>query len=273
MTDRLNPQAEQMADESMMRTLAAQAEALWPQELPLLDRYRLPGDALILDAGCGSGEISRRLLARYPGARLLGIDVLEGSLALARQRAAALGERARFENRSVFSTGLDGGAFDLVVCRHVLQAIPHPERALAELVRVTRPGGWLHLLVEDYGMVHFPRRRRDPDEFWSRVRPRFEAALGTDMRIGRHAPPLLVRLGLTDIRVDYLPLDTLRVPRPVFSAIWAAWRDGYVEVLARHTGMPEPEVRDHFDDMIATLEDPASYALWMVPVASARRPA
>ena len=38
----LNPQGEQMADESMIRTLAAQVEAIWPQEKKLIDFYRLP---------------------------------------------------------------------------------------------------------------------------------------------------------------------------------------------------------------------------------------
>jgi len=41
MTD-LNPQAKQMADESMVRNLDAQARAIWPQEIPLLRRYLLP---------------------------------------------------------------------------------------------------------------------------------------------------------------------------------------------------------------------------------------
>ena len=44
--------------------------------------------------------------------------------------------RVRFENRSIFELGLPDDTFDLVVCRHVLQAIPHADRAIAELVRV-----------------------------------------------------------------------------------------------------------------------------------------
>jgi ubiquinone/menaquinone biosynthesis C-methylase UbiE len=44
-----------MADESMVRTLSAQAEAIWPQESALLRKYRLPPSARILDAGCGTG--------------------------------------------------------------------------------------------------------------------------------------------------------------------------------------------------------------------------
>jgi hypothetical protein len=38
-----NPQAEQMGDESMARNLAHQAEAIWPQELPLFERSGLAG--------------------------------------------------------------------------------------------------------------------------------------------------------------------------------------------------------------------------------------
>src|SRR5579871_3656761 len=59
MTD-LNPQAKQMADESMVQNLDAQARAIWPQETPLFRRYTLPAEPQILDAGCGTGEASWR---------------------------------------------------------------------------------------------------------------------------------------------------------------------------------------------------------------------
>ena len=65
MTD-LNPQAKQMADESMVRNLDAQARAIWPQEAPLLRRYALPAEPRILDAGCGTGEGASRLAELFP---------------------------------------------------------------------------------------------------------------------------------------------------------------------------------------------------------------
>jgi ubiquinone/menaquinone biosynthesis C-methylase UbiE len=61
MTLERNPQAEQMAHESMLRTLAAQAEAIWPAEQALFQRYGLEGPIHIVDVGCGSGEITSRL--------------------------------------------------------------------------------------------------------------------------------------------------------------------------------------------------------------------
>src|SRR5437868_9700972 len=146
----LNPQAREIADESMVRNLAAQAEAIWPQEQPLFARYALPADAHILDAGCGTGEISFRVARMWPRVHVLGVDLLDEHLERARARCAGMGERLRFENRSIFDLQLPDAAFDLTVCRHVLQAIPHADRAVAELARVTKRGGWIHLIAEDY---------------------------------------------------------------------------------------------------------------------------
>ena len=270
MTNDLNPQAKEMADESMVRNLAAQAEAIWPQEQRFFDRYQLASGARILDAGCGTGEISARLCERFPQASLLGVDVVDDHLARASARCASSGGRARFENRSIFELGLPDRSFDLVVCRHVLQAIPHAERAVAELARVTRSGGWIHLIPEDYLMIHFEPNRLDADDFWTEGPRRFGEALGTDLRIGRRAYGILRRLGLSDITVDYVVVDTLRVPRPTFAAIFAAWRDGYADIVSEHTPVTREQFIAHFDNMIATILDPDHYAVWQVPVVAGR---
>ena len=273
MSTELNPQAREMADESMVRNLAAQASAIWPQELPLLDRYRLPDGARLLDAGCGPGEISARLADRFPGAAVLGVDVEEGHLALARRRHAALAPRLAFERRSVYGLELPAGSFDLVVCRHVLQAIPHADRVLAELTRVLRPGGWMHLLAEDYGMIWFGSGRLDAADFWREVTAGVAASAGSDPFVGRKAFGLLHALGLEDLRVDHVLVDTLRVPRETFAGIWTAWRDGYSDFLVSHSRFSRQAVVAHFEDQLATLRDPAAYACWQLPVVSGRAPA
>jgi len=270
MVDPLNPQAREMADESMVRTLAAQAEAIWPQEQPLFARYGLRADAYILDAGCGTGEVSTRLAHLFDNARLLGVDVIDEHLERARARCAGLGARVRFEHRSIFELGLPDQTFDLVVCRHVLQAIPHPERVIAELARVTKRGGWLHLIAEDYLMINFEPRRLDADDFWSRGPRAFGDAIGTDLRIGRKTYGILRRLGFTDITIDYVIVDPLRVPRDTMAAIWLAWRDGFADAIAQHTAVTREQFNAHFDDMIATIRDPSGYAVWHVPVVAAR---
>ena len=134
----LNPQAKQMADESMVRNLDAQARAIWPQERALFHRYALPDDPYILDAGCGTGEISSRLAKLFPRARVLGVDIVDKHLELARSRYPDLVPRLSFEHQSVFGLEAARHAFDLTVCRHVLHSIPHPDCVLAELARVRR---------------------------------------------------------------------------------------------------------------------------------------
>jgi len=261
-----------MADESMVRNLAAQADAIWPEERRLFERYGLEAGAHVLDAGCGTGEISRRLAALFPRARLLGVDVIDDHLARARAGCAEFGDRVRFENRSIFELGLPDATFDLVVCRHVLQAVPHADRVLAELVRVTRPGGRLHLIAEDYGMIHFESRRLDPDDFWGTGPRRFGEATGTDLRIGRHTFRILRQLGLADITIDYVVVDTIRVPRATFAAIWEAWRDGFADAVSTHTPVTREQFLEHFEDMIATIRDENGYGVWHVPVIAARVP-
>ena len=271
MTD-LNPQAKQMADESMVRTLSAQARAIWPQEEPLLRRQTLPPGARILDAGCGTGEASGRLAEAFPQATVLGVDIVDAHLELARTRHAPLGARVAFEHRSVYQLGLPDAAFDLTVCRHVIHAIPHPEQVLAELARVTRPGGVVHVIAEDYGMLHFQAGALR--EFWYRTPEAAATATGTDMFSGRDAFTLGLApgLGLEAITVDYVVVDTVRVPRETFAAILEAWKDGYVEPLSQWTGQPPAEVAQAFDQMVATIRDPRGYAAWMVPVVRATVP-
>jgi SAM-dependent methyltransferase len=275
MDENLFPQAREMADESMVRTLRAQAEALWPQEAPLLGRYGVRSGAEILDAGCGTGEITVRLGERFPEARVLGVDILGSHLELGRRRAGELGVdgRVRFEERSVYELGLEDESFDLVVCRHVLHSIPRIERVLGELVRVLRPGGTLHVLAEDYGMIVFEPRGLDPSEFWQ-VGPRqFGMATGSDLEGGRKMFRLFRQFQLRNVTVDYLAVDTVRVARETFAAIWEAWRDGYADAIAEHTSFSREEFLAYFEDMLATIRDPDGYGLWLSPIVAGQRAA
>ena len=271
MTD-LNPQARQMADESMVRGLDAQARAIWPQEVPLIRRYALPAEARILDAGCGTGEIASRLAELFPQAWVLGVDIIDSHLELARSRYRALAPRLAFERQSVFGLKAADRSFDLTLCRHVLHSIPHADRVIAELARVTRPGGYLHLIPEDYGMLHFQRGPLDPRDFWHQVPASFGSATGTDLFIGRHTFGILAAMKLDEIRMDYIIVDTMRVPRETFAAILEAWRDGYAAPIGEVTPITCESAVAYFDRMIANIRDPLGYAVWLVPVASARVP-
>lgn len=272
MTTPRNPQAEQMAHESMLRNLAAQAAAIWPGEQALLLRYGLSGALEIADVGCGSGEISARLAELYPQASLLGIDILDSSVAYALDRHRALASRVRFVQGDAFALALPDAHFDLVVCRHLTQAVPEPGKVLEELVRICKPGGWVHVLSEDYGMLHMPCGQLDPDRLWQAGVMPCARATGTDARVGRHSWTLLRELGLEELRVDYVVVDTERVPRATFAAIFESWRDGYTGLLGEKSMLTAYEARALFDQIIDSIRDERQYAVWHVPILGGRKP-
>jgi SAM-dependent methyltransferase len=265
-----SPQAKEMADESMVRNLAAQAEAIWPQEEPIFDRHPVGGGA-VLDVGCGTGEIVSRLAAKYRQASFVGVDLERPHLERAAERCASFGPRVRFEYGDALELPFPDAAFDLVICRHVLQAVSDAPRAITEILRVLRPGGRVHLIMEDYGMLWAHPTSLDADGFWQVLPWRFSAAVGCDLHVGRKAFTLLHDAGMTDVAADYIVVDTLRVDREIFARIWEAWRDGYTDSMVEHCGMSRQEIEQRWQEMIDCIRDPRGYALWQVPVWTARK--
>lgn len=255
----------------MVRNLAAQAEAIWPQEEKIFDRHSLGGRE-VLDVGCGTGEIEFRLAKKYGHATFIGIDLEEAHLERARARCAQFGKRVEFAKGDALSLPFPDESFDLVICRHVLQAIPDAPRAISEMKRVLRPGGRAHLIAEDYGMLWVSPTELDSDGFWQVVPPRYGAAIGTDLHIGRRTFTILTDLKMTDIRVDYIVVDTIRVPRETFARIWEAWRDGYSDAVVEHGGISRQENDRRWREMIGAVRDPRGYALWQVPLWTCAKP-
>lgn len=94
--------------------------------------------AVVLDAGCGSGEGTARLAA---GARrAVGVDIAAPTVATARERHGALAEFCEADLRAL-PFGED--EFDLVACFETLEQVRDTDRALDELRRVLRPAGAL----------------------------------------------------------------------------------------------------------------------------------
>ena len=260
-----------MGSEAVARALGAQATALWPQEKSLIEGYPLPSSPRILDAGCGTGEAASRLAQLFASARVLGIDVVDSSLERARSRFSELAPRLSFEKGNLFALEYPDHSFDLTLCRHVLHCITRVRLAIAELVRVTRPGGYIHLLAEDLDMVHFERGGPKLRDFWHSIPRLLGAAMGIDVN-GRHVVSLLTAMALEDIRVSYLVADTIRVPRDVLAEIFESWRDSLGHEVAQYTPVGWGAIRDHFGQMVEQVRDPGRYVVWLVPVISARVP-
>ena len=105
----------------------------------------------ILDAGCGTGVSTDYLCHLNPGAEVLGIDISEGALAVARERlqrsgAAAQVSQLRQEQRSLLDLESEG-PFDYINSVGVLHHLDQPESGLGSLAGRLAPDGVLHLFL------------------------------------------------------------------------------------------------------------------------------
>ncbi len=113
--------------------------AAWDRILGLVVPSRHALDAL--DVGCGTGFLTFELAAR--GDRVTGVDFAPAMIAQARRKAAERGVVVTFEKADAERLPFAPGSFDLVISRHLLWTLPHPEAAIDEWIRVLRPGGRL----------------------------------------------------------------------------------------------------------------------------------
>ena len=135
-------------DEDFGHSLRTAAEhAAWDRIFGLV---LPPAGALdALDVGSGTGFLSLELAAR--GHRVTGVDFAPSMIALAEHKAAERGLKIRFEQGDAEQLPFARASFDLVISRHVLWTLPHPEAAIDEWLRVLRPGG--RLVIVDGAML------------------------------------------------------------------------------------------------------------------------
>ena len=112
-----------------------------------------PGQRL-LDAGSGAGEVARWLAAEMGSAgEVLALDYSAATIAAAVQRHD--GSNVAYRTGDVCALDLPDDSVDGVWCERVLQHVDDAERAIGELVRVTRQGGRICLIDTDWGSLAF----------------------------------------------------------------------------------------------------------------------
>jgi ubiquinone/menaquinone biosynthesis C-methylase UbiE len=125
----------------------------------VLDLAAPAGADVVADIGCGNGLYLAELARRGHVGHVLGIDMSTGMLRAARQRAADAGwPSLALLAADATALPLRDGAADLTLAMHMLYHVPEPRRAVAELRRVTRPGG--RVIVGLNGSDHL-REMRD----------------------------------------------------------------------------------------------------------------
>jgi ubiquinone/menaquinone biosynthesis C-methylase UbiE len=170
----------------------------------------------VLDVGCGAGATPSYLVTQL-GARVVAVDLSSRMIALATERAQRDGvaDRIEFRVADVRDLPFGAGKFDVVMAESVLTFLPDKAVAVAECVRVARPGGTVGFNEETWLQPPTPQIVQSVAETWD-----IQARILSDDEW--HS--LLSEAGLLDVRSKTSPVkaerDATQVKRYHLSDLW-----------------------------------------------------
>lgn len=194
----------------------------WSREVaPLFVRWLAAEEGLDwIDVGCGTGELSARIVELAEPAELHGIDPAEVYVDFARERLPA----GRFETGSAVAIDRPDDSFDVAVSGLVLNFVPDCDKAIAEMVRVVKPGGTVASYVWDYaGHMQIMRYFFDTARDFDARSAEFDDGIRAPICRPAALTAACAAAGLEDVAVTAIDIPT---PFDSFEAYWAPFLGG-----------------------------------------------
>ena len=201
----------------------------------------------VLDVGCGPGSDTITLagLVGEAGA-VVGVDYDQEMLAEADRRAAEAGVAGRVRHLQADAAALpfEDAFFDASRSERMFQHVADPATVLAEMLRVTRPGGWVVVLETDYATLSIDSEETD-------IERRLARAAAERVRSGyaaRRLARLFKQAGLEDISVEMRPQQFTS-----YAIVRVGWLDA-VEPLALANKLVTQEELDRWHRSLEQIE-------------------
>ena len=192
---------------------AANIPALTDEELDLLDELIPLSDRDIIELGCGAAHLARALLARHPGSRVVGLEIDERQHA---KNMAAPQTGLRFISGVAEAIPFPDKCFDLALMLKSLHHVPVPSitKALSEVARVLRSGGYLYVSEPVYDGAFNDVIRLFNDE--GVVRAAAQSAVDAAIKSGIWEPVAERRFEMAVRFADFADFE-MRMMRPTFA--------------------------------------------------------
>jgi SAM-dependent methyltransferase len=186
---------------------------------PFLQFAGHPPNERILDVGCGTGRMSFALAERGDHATIVGIDVSDVYVDFAHSRNED--PRTTFEVADATALPFSDNEFDRAVSQLVLQFLPDPAPAAAEMLRVVRPGGIVAACVWDtFGSMSHLRMLWDTASAMGHGR---ERTLLRPLSTARELETMWHDVGFIDVAEDMI---TMRFSYENFDDYWSSLANG-----------------------------------------------
>ena len=187
--------------------------------IPFLEFAGHPSNERILDVGCGTGQMSFALAERGDHASIVGIDVSDAYVEYARARNDD--PLTTFEIADATALPFSDDEFDRAVSQLVLQFLPDPYPAVAEMRRVVRPGGFISACVWDsFGSLSHLRMLWDTASAMGHGRDR---TLLRPLSTAGELEAMWNEVGLVDVEEDMI---TMRFTYENFDDYWSSLING-----------------------------------------------
>ncbi len=189
-----------------------------------------------LDVGCGSGAVTRVMSTIVGPSRVTGVDSSRTRVIAARRLATERGIEIEFLEGAATGLPLPAASFDYTWSRFGFAALPHPARALAELVRVTRPGGTVVVGdLDGQGAQFHPLSPALQEEVGEALR--LLGVTGWDPWVGRKLYGWGYQAGLRALTVHVLPYQMITGGVPANELEhWRTLLGQWTQRLVAHTG-------------------------------------
>src|SRR4030042_2982625 len=186
--------------------------------------WKLDQPCRLVEFGCGFGRVGlalMRLLAK--GSTYTGIDQSAKLISKGRQVWADTPWQAEFHEGNIYETPLSDRSFDVSLIHTVLMHVPHPEKVINEMIRVTKPNGYVIACEANRNahtaMLHIEEANHQemvPLELFQTVNREIRKRTGVDHNIGAKLPVLMHNAGLKQIQMRvsdaarflFPPIDT-----------------------------------------------------------------
>jgi ubiquinone/menaquinone biosynthesis C-methylase UbiE len=165
---------------------------------PFIEFLNVQPGMRVLEVGSGLGILAVEVVAGE-GVTVVGLERSPDQIA-----AATRSPRVQYVEGDAHELPFDGGSFDVVYARYLLEHVADPARVLAEMRRVLRPSGRIAVMENDVTLVRFDPPCPAFDRVWS-IFAEYQRQLGGDGLIGRRLFRLLKNAGFEQIELSFQP--------------------------------------------------------------------
>ena len=235
------------------RRLEVLARVMWPTTSRILEQAGLAAGMTCVDVGCGGGDVTLQLATLIgPQGRVVGLDMDETKLEMARQAANQLRLANVQFRRMNMENWIEVAQYDCIYCRFLLTHLSDPLRLLGQMLRAVRPCGMVVIEDIDFGGYFCHPPCADFDAY-VRLYRAAAARQGADADIGPKLYGMLLDAGWRNVEIN--------VVQPTFASgegkqIAVLTLINIADSLLDEKLVTEPELQSAIDGLTRFTDDP-----------------